>query len=146
MIVVVTAYVTVLHRRDVAAGVDNVLAYAVVALVGGLVFEALRSVLGIERHDAAYAALVAPVYVLLMALNLALVVMMYEYPEGGRRSLFRESAPMLPWELFNAVIASVAVFVYLEAGRRDRQPPDRSADLDRAAAVRGRRCRVRRRS
>lgn len=116
MIVVVTAYVTVLHRRDVAAGVDNVLAYAVVALVGGLVFEALRSVLGIERHDAAYAALVAPVYVLLMALNLALVVMMYEYPEGGRRSLFRESAPMLPWELFNAVIASVAVFVYLEAG------------------------------
>ena len=105
-----------IHRRDVSAGVDNTLGFAVVALVGGLLFEVLRSVLGLARDDPGYAALVAPMYAALMALNLALVVMMYEDPEGGRRSLLRESTPMLPWEAFDAVIASVAVLVYVEAG------------------------------
>jgi signal transduction histidine kinase len=113
----VCVYETWLHRRPVSSGLSNTLAHAVVGLVGGVLFVSLRSVVGVDRDDPAYAALVAPVYVLLMVLNLALVVMLHPYPEGDRRPMFRETGmPMLPWELFNAILTSLAVLVWFEAG------------------------------
>jgi signal transduction histidine kinase len=108
---------SLLHRRPVLSGLSNVLAYAVVGLVGGVLFESLRSIVGVDRHDPGYAALVAPVYVLLVALNMVLVVMLHPYPDGDRSSMFRETGmPMLPWELINAMMTSLAVLVWLEAG------------------------------
>jgi signal transduction histidine kinase len=113
----VCIYESALHRRPVLSGLSNVLAHAVVGLVGGLLFELLRSAAGIERNDPAYAALVVPVYMLVVGLNLVLVVWMHPYPDGDRRSMFRETGvPMLAWELFNAIVTSLAVLVWFEAG------------------------------
>jgi two-component system NarL family sensor kinase len=108
---------TWLHRRPLSSGVSNLVAHTVVALVGGVLFEALRPALGVDRHDVAYAALVAPVYLLLMVLNLALVIALHPFPAGPRRPMFRESGmPMLPWEVLNAVMTSLAVLAWLEVG------------------------------
>jgi signal transduction histidine kinase len=113
----VCAFEQWLHRRPPSSMLSNVVTHAVVALVGGLAFESLRAITGLDRGDPAYAALVAPVYVLLMALMVALVVMLHPYPGGERLPMFRESGlPMLPWELVNAMMTALVVFVWPEAG------------------------------
>src|SRR5262245_37832953 len=107
-----------INRCDRYTTVNNFAVFSVLGLVGGLMFEALRNVLGLERSDVAYAALVVPAYIVLSALNLLLMVA--DHPAiapGSRLRVVRESAaPALPLELTNAVLTAVAVLVWAEAG------------------------------
>jgi hypothetical protein len=54
----------------------NVLIFAFLGLVGGVVFDTLRGWLGLEHRDTAYALLVVPTYVALAVLNLGLVTVL----------------------------------------------------------------------
>jgi signal transduction histidine kinase len=97
---------------------NNLVVFSVIGLVGGLLFDAVRVWFDVGREDTAYAVLVLPVYIVLAALNLLLVVAAHPtLAPGTKRHVLRESVlPSLPLELVNAVLTAVAVFVWARAG------------------------------
>jgi signal transduction histidine kinase len=92
--------------------------FALLGLIGGLLLERLGAAFGLDRDDSAYAVLVLPVYVLLMALNLALVATTLPgVTASDRRRVFRESGmPTIPLELLSGIIAAAAVLTFVHAG------------------------------
>jgi signal transduction histidine kinase len=106
------------NRVPVRPAFTNALIYAILGLVGGLVFEGLRGRLGLERDDTAYALLVMPVYCALAALNLAMIVVIHRGVEFRvRLRIFRDTGvPTIPLELLSAVMAAAAVLVWAHAG------------------------------
>jgi signal transduction histidine kinase len=106
-----------IRRLPTSALLADVLIFALLGLIGGLLFDALRAGLGIERQDVAYAVLVAIVYALLACLNLLLIASLSPLLDGERRRVIRETGvPMAPWELLNAVLAGLTVLVWAEGG------------------------------
>jgi signal transduction histidine kinase len=107
-----------IHRFRLMGVLHNLVIFSVLGLVGGLLFEGLADVLGLERTDAAYAALVLPIYALLSGLNLFLVVSAHpDLAPGTRLRAIRETGPRaLPLEAVNAVMAAAAVYVGARAG------------------------------
>jgi signal transduction histidine kinase len=92
--------------------------FGFLGLVGGLLFNALGSLTGLEPSDTAYALLIPPGYVVLAALNLVIVVLTSPGLEGTNRwTVLRESGlPALPIELLNALLAGAVVLVWAHAG------------------------------
>ena len=74
----------------------NLFMFGILGLVGGVLFDLLRAGYGLDRHDTAYAAVVLPVYLVLVGINLALVTT--HRALGTRRlRIFRETVlPALP--------------------------------------------------
>jgi signal transduction histidine kinase len=107
-----------INRVSPLATMNNLVAFSVIGLVGGLLFDAIRVWFDIGREDTAYAVFVLPVYIGLAALNLVLVVAAHPMlARGTKRHVLRESVlPSLPLELVNAVLTAVAVFVWARAG------------------------------
>ena len=97
---------------------NNMAIFGFLGLVGGLMFEFLGSAFGLDRHDTAYALLVPPVGLLLLALNLGLVAATDPgLPPAARRRVLSESAlPTLPLELMNALMATATVLVWAHVG------------------------------
>jgi signal transduction histidine kinase len=106
------------YRARTDGALLNMVIFGALGLFGGLVFEAARAGLGLERDDSGYAVLVLPVYVLLMFLNLALLAMTLQgLTPAGRRRLFRESGtPVIPLELLLAIMTATAVFTWAQVG------------------------------
>jgi signal transduction histidine kinase len=96
----------------------NMAMFALLGLVGGLLLEALGAAFGLDRDDSGYALLVLPVYVLLMASNLALVAALTPgLSATARRRVFRDSGtPTIPLELLSAITAAAAVLTFAHAG------------------------------
>jgi signal transduction histidine kinase len=96
----------------------NLTIVAVLGLAGGLLFEGLRDALGISTEDAIYAALVLPLYVLLSASNLTMVVIGHPYiaRSDWARAIKESALPALPLELVNAVLAATAVLLWTQRG------------------------------
>ncbi len=107
-----------IHRIGRLGMLNNLATFSIVGLVGGLLFEGLSRSFGLDRTDTAYAVLVLPVYAMLSALNLVLVVGAHpDLAPGTRLRAIREAVPAsLPLEVVNAVMAAVAVFVGARAG------------------------------
>jgi signal transduction histidine kinase len=107
-----------INRVPARATMNNLVVFSVIGLVGGLLFDGIRSWFDISREDTAYAVLVLPVYIVLAAINLVLVVAAHPtVASGSRRQVLRESIlPSLPLELVNAVLTAVTVFVWARAG------------------------------
>jgi signal transduction histidine kinase len=107
-----------INRVSTRATMNNLVVFSVIGLVGGLLFDGIRSWFDIGREDTAYAVLVLPTYILLAAINLILVVAAHPtVAPGTRRQVLRESIlPSLPLELVNAVLTAVTVFVWARAG------------------------------
>ena len=105
------------HVRAPAA-LTNLVIFAWIALVGGVLFDVLGSAFELGRDDGAYALLVPPVYLLVATLDIVLVVAANPgLAVADRRRVFRESAlPTLPWELVSCVLATAAVFAWAHAG------------------------------
>ena len=61
------------NRRPLEGTLLNIVIFGMLGLVGGLLMEGLGSAFGLEREDAPYALLVLPVYLVLMAADLALI-------------------------------------------------------------------------
>jgi signal transduction histidine kinase len=106
------------YRARAAGALLNMVIFGALGLFGGLLFEAARAGLGLEREDAGYAVLVLPVYVLLMVLNLALVALTLPgFTFAVRRRIFRESGtPVIPLELLSGIMAATAVFTWAHVG------------------------------
>jgi signal transduction histidine kinase len=112
--VVSTLTESLVNRVPLRATFSNVLTFAFLGLVGGLMFDALRAWAGVDHHDTAYALLVMPTYVLLATLNLGLVTV--NYP-GVRMRILRDTGlPSLPLELLCGLLAGVTVLVWAHAG------------------------------
>jgi signal transduction histidine kinase len=106
-----------IRRLPPLALLTDVLIFALLGLIGGLLFDALRAVFDVDRRDVGYAVLVAFVYGLLVWLNLLLVAWLNPLLDGERRRVIRETGvPLAPWELVNAVMAGLTVLVWAEAG------------------------------
>jgi two-component system, NarL family, sensor kinase len=96
----------------------NMAIFALLGLVGGLLLEGLSAALGLDRDDTGYALLVLPIYVLLMALNLALVAATYPgLTASARWRVLRDSGPpTIPLELLSGITAAAAVLTFAHAG------------------------------
>jgi signal transduction histidine kinase len=105
---------SLVNRVPFRATVSNVLMFAFLGLVGGLMFDGLRAWAGVEHLDTAYALLVMPTYVALAMLNLGLVTL--NYP-GLRLRILRDTGlPSLPLELLSGLMAGATVLVWAHAG------------------------------
>jgi signal transduction histidine kinase len=106
------------NRVSALATLNNLAIFSVLGVCGGLLFEILREALGIARTDTAYAVLAAPVYIVLAAASLLFVIAFHPtLAHGTRLRVIRETAlPSVPFELVNAILTAVAVFVWGQAG------------------------------
>ena len=95
-----------------------------------MLFEVLRTELGLSTDHAEYAALVLPVYVVLTIANVAVISALHPLLEPGERGrVFRESGlPTLPLELLSGMFAATASpALGATAGLRSRSRPARRA-------------------
>jgi signal transduction histidine kinase len=108
----------VVNRVRLTGALNNVAVFGFLGLVGGVLFEVLGSASALDPRDAAYALLVAPVYLVVGGLNLALVAATTpDLLPSGRLRVVRESGvPALPLELVLALMATAAVLVWAHAG------------------------------
>jgi len=110
----------VIYRLDGPRVLSNVLLVAGLGLVGGVLFELLGAALGLTPDDAAFALLVLPVYAILVAVNLGLLVL--TNPNVGRptrtrvRNVRQSSLPLLSLELVNGLFAATAVLLWAQSG------------------------------
>jgi signal transduction histidine kinase len=104
-----------LNRVGTRHALNNAVVYALLGVVGGLLFEALGSAFDLDRSDTAYALLVLPVYMLLSLLNLLLVALNHPR-EARRRVIFETGLPTAPFEVINGMLATAAVLVWARAG------------------------------
>jgi signal transduction histidine kinase len=116
--VVATVVESRVHRVRAAAMWTNFAVFSLLGLVGGVLFDLLRTSTGLEREDPAYAVLVLPIYGLLAALNITILAATHvDLEPGSRLRVLRESGlPFVPVELANGLLAVVAVFVWAQAG------------------------------
>jgi signal transduction histidine kinase len=106
------------NRGPLEGTVLNMVIFGLLGLVGGLLMEGLSGAFGLEPEDTAYALLVLPVYLVLMAADLALVAATAPglTPEGRRRVFTEIGLPTIPLELVSGIMAAVAVLTWAHAG------------------------------
>jgi signal transduction histidine kinase len=109
---------TRVNRVSFRSTLNNLVVFGILGLLGGVVFDVLGEALDLDRTDAAYALLAFPVYALLTGLNFVLVVALHPaLADANRWRTLRETLiPSLPFELVNAVMASVTVLAWTEGG------------------------------
>jgi len=112
--VIATVTESIVNRVTLRQAFMNILMFAFLGLVGGIVFDAMRGWLDLGHRDTAYALLVMPTYVALAMLNLGLVT---AYHPGVRSRILRDSGlPSLPLELLSGLMAGATVLVWAHAG------------------------------
>ena len=106
------------NRVSLASTMNNLLTFSLLGLVGGVLFEVLGDWLDLDVEDTAYALLALPVYVLLSAINLAMVTVMHpELPRGARVRVFWESGvPVFPLEFINGGLVVTIILAWANAG------------------------------
>jgi putative nucleotidyltransferase with HDIG domain len=97
---------------------QNLVAYAWFPLLGGLAFFAGRYALGVGRTDLGFYVLVFATFVLALALNFLLTAGYQCYLERSSLAAKARAAlvPLLPSELFTALITVFVVYLYLRVG------------------------------
>jgi putative nucleotidyltransferase with HDIG domain len=97
---------------------QNLVAYAWFPLVGGLAFFAARDALGVGRTDLGFYTLVFATFVLALALNFLLTAGYQCYLERSSLTAKARTAlvPLLPSELFTALITVFVAYLYLRVG------------------------------
>ena len=119
LIGVVTIIVGWVRWRDEwPAFLNNLVAYSVFPLVGGLVFTAVSEQAGLGPSDGFFYLLVFGVFVLALALNFLIVAAHHVYEEGTTmRALVRKLViPVLSSELFAALLAIAVAYLYAHVG------------------------------
>jgi signal transduction histidine kinase len=108
----------VINRVRPVGALNNMALFGFLGLVGGFAFEIVGGTVGLARDDTAYALLVLPVSLVIMALNLGLLTATDpQLDSAARRRLLRDSGlPTLPYELMNALMATATVFVWAHEG------------------------------
>jgi putative nucleotidyltransferase with HDIG domain len=97
---------------------NNVATYALFPLIGGIVFDSLRTAFDLDSKDAFYYVLILATFGLALLLNFLLIASYRCYVD--RKSLRAEAtttlAPVLASELASAVLAGFIVFLYMQVG------------------------------
>ena len=106
------------NRVSLASTMNNLLTFSLLGLVGGVLFEVLGDWFDLGLEDTAYALLALPIYLLLSAINLAMVTIMHpELPRGARVRVFWESGvPVFPFEVINGGLAVTIILAWANAG------------------------------
>jgi hypothetical protein len=106
------------NRVDAARSLNDLATFAVLGLLGGLLFELVRAITGLDRLDVGYALLVLPIYLLIAGANLALVAAWRPglAPADRVRIMRDPGLPALPLEVANGVFAAATVLVWASAG------------------------------
>ena len=106
------------NRVDAARSLNDLATFALLGLVGGLLFELVRAITGLDRGDVGYALLVLPIYLLIAGANLALVAAWRPglAPADRVRIMRDPGLPALPLEVANGVFAAATVLVWASAG------------------------------
>lgn len=112
--VVATVADSIVNRVSLSMTIHNMAMFALLGLIGGIAFDVLRAVLGLDPHDTAYALLVIPMYMAMSSLNLVMVTVRHP---GSRMRIVREMGlSTLPIELLSGVMASATVLVWAHGG------------------------------
>ena len=113
-----TAIESRVNRVSAERTLNDLAMFALLGLLGGVLFDVVSATYDIDRHDTAYAVAVLPIYLLLAATNLALVAAWRPgLTLAERLRLVREPGlSAIPLELANGVLAAAAVFVWASAG------------------------------
>jgi signal transduction histidine kinase len=113
---VATAVESLVNRVPRTLASANAVIFAVLGLVGGVLFDVLGPRFGLDRDDGTYGLLVLPVYALLIALNLLLIAGLHPELAGPeRRRVFRDTGlPGLPLELVSGLVATAAVLAWAQ--------------------------------
>jgi signal transduction histidine kinase len=106
------------NRRPLESALLNMVIFGLLGLLGGLLMEGLGAAFDLDREDSAYATLVFPVYLLLLAVNLAIVAVAAPgLTPAARRRVFRDTGlPTIPLELLSGIMAAAAVLTWAQAG------------------------------
>ena len=105
---------SIFNRVSLSMTIHNTAMFALLGLVGGIAFEVMRAVLGVDSRDTAYTLLVMPTYVALAGLNLVMVTVRHP---GSRRRVLREiGTSTLPIEMLSGVMAGATVLVWAHGG------------------------------
>jgi signal transduction histidine kinase len=106
------------NRVNAVRTLNDLAMFALLGLVGGVLFEVIRATSGLDRLDVGYALLVLPIYLLIAGANLALVAAWQPGLEAADRvRIMRESGlPALPLEFTNGVFAAATVLVWASVG------------------------------
>jgi signal transduction histidine kinase len=109
---------SLVNRLPVTGTLTNMAMIPALGLVSGVLFETAGAALGLDRDMPAYAALVAPVYFAVFALNVVCFAAANPHLTAlNRRRLLRETAiPMIPWEILNCVLATAVVLAWSLSG------------------------------
>ena len=101
----------VVNRLPAPGALTNLAMIPAVGLMAGLLFEVAGGALGLDRDMAAYAALVPPVFVATMAVNIGLFAAFNPALAGvDRRLIVRETViPMIPWATLNCALTVAVV-------------------------------------
>jgi signal transduction histidine kinase len=112
--VVATIADSIVNRVSLSMAIHNMAMFAILGLVGGIAFDVVRAVLGLDPRDTVYALLVMPMYVAIAALNFVMVAVRHP---GSRKRILREiGVSTLPIELLSGVIAGATVLVWAHGG------------------------------
>ena len=104
----------IVNRVSLSMAIHNTAMFAVLGLVGGIAFDLMRAVLGLDPRDTLYALLVMPMYVAIAGLNLVMVTVRHP---GSRKRILREiGVSTLPIELLSGVMAGATVLVWAHGG------------------------------
>jgi two-component system NarL family sensor kinase len=109
---------TIKRRVRLFHAITNLAVFSALPIIGGLGFVAARDWLGLEISDPAYGVVVAGGFIVIEALNFALIGLGNPVHAGvsGRRIFAATSLAMVPWHLASAVIAGGAVVAYEQIG------------------------------
>jgi putative nucleotidyltransferase with HDIG domain len=104
------------ERSDLFA--NNLVAYSLFPLLGGIVFHVGRGALGVTASDPGYYALIAGVFFFALAINFIAIAGYGCYLDGGslRDRAERALAPVLGWDLVSAALAASMVYSYKQIG------------------------------
>lgn len=104
------------ERRDLF--LNNLVAYAVFPLAGGLAFDAGRKALGTGMDDIAHYGLVVAVFALALVVNFLVIAGYNAHLDGTplREKARKAILPVLQWDLAAALLTATVVYAYSRAG------------------------------
>lgn len=106
------------NRGPLRGTLLNIVIFGMLGLVGGLLMQGLGAAFDLDPEDGRYALLVLPVYLVLMAADLALIAATAPgLTRAARRRVFVEvGVPTVPLELLSGIMAATAVLTWAYAG------------------------------
>jgi putative nucleotidyltransferase with HDIG domain len=115
----VTAFLGYLRWREpLSSFIQNLLNYTLFTLAGGLAFQGMVDVTGVNVHEVGFYCLIFGVFCFALMLNFSVLALYFRFVQGT--SYFKQVQnallPLLPSELMAALMAVGVAFLYVQVG------------------------------